>query len=110
MKDADHSGSNIDTQCIHAGLAPDPVYGAAALPIFQTSTFVFRTPEEGAARFAGEDAGYIYTRMGNPTIAALEESVATLRSFASQRSSATFHSSTSACIKSATSAGIWTTV
>jgi methionine-gamma-lyase len=78
MKDADHSGSNIDTQCIHAGLAPDPVYGAAALPIFQTSTFVFRTPEEGAARFAGAEPGYIYTRMGNPTIAALEESVAAL--------------------------------
>jgi methionine-gamma-lyase len=78
MKHADHAGSNIDTQCIHAGLAPDPSYGAAALPIFQTSTFVFRNPEEGAARFAGEDPGYIYTRMGNPTIAALEESVAAL--------------------------------
>lgn len=78
MKDADKHGSNIDTQCIHAGLEPDPVYGAAALPVFQTSTFVFRSPEEGAARFAGEDPGYIYTRMGNPTIAALEEAVATL--------------------------------
>jgi methionine-gamma-lyase len=47
-------------------------------PIFQTSTFVFKTPEEGAARFAGEDPGFIYTRMGNPTLAALEESVAAL--------------------------------
>ncbi len=47
-------------------------------PIFQSSTFVFKTPEEGAARFAGEDPGYIYTRMGNPTISALEENVATL--------------------------------
>ncbi|MGD2120463.1 MAG: PLP-dependent aspartate aminotransferase family protein [Gemmatimonadota bacterium] len=78
MKKHDDVPLNIDTACIHAGTAPDPAFGAVAPPIFQTSTFVFRTPEEGAARFAGEDAGYIYTRMGNPTIAALEESVATL--------------------------------
>ncbi|HKJ91946.1 MAG TPA: PLP-dependent aspartate aminotransferase family protein, partial [Longimicrobiales bacterium] len=69
---------NIDTDCIHAGSAPDPVFGAVAPPIFQTSTFVFQSPEQGAARFAGKDPGYIYTRMGNPTIAMLETSVATL--------------------------------
>jgi methionine-gamma-lyase len=69
---------NIDTECIHAGTEPDPVFGAVAPPIYQTSTFVFRTPEEGAARFAGTDPGYIYTRMGNPTIAMLEANVATL--------------------------------
>ncbi|MEJ2217865.1 MAG: aminotransferase class I/II-fold pyridoxal phosphate-dependent enzyme [Gemmatimonadota bacterium] len=69
---------NIDTDCIHAGSGPDPVFGAVAPPIFQTSTFVFETPEQGAARFAGKDPGYIYTRMGNPTIAMLEASVATL--------------------------------
>lgn len=69
---------NIDTECIHAGTEPDPVYGAVAPPIYQTSTFVFKTPEEGAARFAGTDPGYIYTRMGNPTIAMLETNVATL--------------------------------
>ncbi len=69
---------NIDTECIHAGTEPDPAFGAVAPPIFQTSTFVFKTPEEGAARFAGEEEGYIYTRMGNPTMAALEESVAAL--------------------------------
>ena len=78
MKRAEESGWNIDTDCIHAGSAPDPAFGAVVPPIFQSSTFVFRTPEEGAARFAGEDPGYIYTRMGNPTISALEESVATL--------------------------------
>jgi methionine-gamma-lyase len=78
MKKSDDVPLNIDTSCIHAGTEPDPAFGAVAPPIFQTSTFVFRTPEEGAARFAGEDPGYIYTRMGNPTIAALEESVATL--------------------------------
>jgi len=69
---------NIDTECIHAGPEPDPVFGSVAPPIFQTSTFVFRTPEEGAARFAGEDPGYIYTRMGNPTISMLEANVAAL--------------------------------
>ncbi len=73
-----HREWKIDTQCIHAGSEPDPVFGAVAPPIFQTSTFVFKTPEEGAARFAGTDPGYIYTRMGNPTIAMLETNVATL--------------------------------
>jgi methionine-gamma-lyase len=78
MKQNDQPSYNIDTQCIHSGPEPDPVYGSAAPPIFQTSTFVFRTPEEGAARFAGTDPGYIYTRMGNPTISMLEASVAEL--------------------------------
>ena len=77
MKD-DATRWNIDTECIHAGTEPDPAYGSVAPPIYQTSTFVFRTPEEGAARFAGKDPGYIYTRMGNPTIAMLEANVATL--------------------------------
>jgi len=78
MKSPDESRWNIDTQCIHAGPEADPLFGSVAPPIYQTSTFVFRTPEEGAARFAGEDPGYIYTRMGNPTIAMLEGNVAVL--------------------------------
>ncbi len=78
MKNKNQTRWNIDTECIHGGSEPDPTFGALAPAIFQTSTFVFRTPEEGAARFAGVDPGYIYTRMGNPTIAALEESVAAL--------------------------------
>jgi methionine-gamma-lyase len=82
MKD-DATRWNIDTDCIHAGTEPDPIFGAVAPPIYQTSTFVFRSPEEGAARFAGEDSGYIYTRMGNPTIAMLEANVATLEGGAS---------------------------
>ena len=49
-----------------------------ATPIFQTSTYAFRSCAEGAARFAGEEPGYIYTRMGNPTTNALEEAVATM--------------------------------
>ncbi len=78
MKKDRQSLWNIDTQCVHAGTEPDPTFGAVVTPIYQSSTFVFQTPEEGAARFAGEDPGYIYTRMGNPTISALEENVATL--------------------------------
>jgi methionine-gamma-lyase len=68
----------IETQCVHAGPDPDPLYGSVAPPIYQTSTFAFGTPEEGAARFAGEEGGYIYTRLGNPTAALLESAVAAL--------------------------------
>ena len=78
MKNPDESGWSIDTQCIHAGPEADPLFGSVAPPIYQTSTFIFRSPEEGAARFAGDDPGYIYTRMGNPTIAMLEANVAVL--------------------------------
>ncbi|MGC8724440.1 MAG: trans-sulfuration enzyme family protein [Acidobacteriota bacterium] len=70
--------ASIDTLCIHAGQAPDPVFGSVAPPIYQTSTFAFRSTDQGAARFAGTEPGYIYTRMGNPTIAMLEENVAAL--------------------------------
>ena len=78
MKSPDESRWNIDTKCIHAGPEADPLFGSVAPPIYQTSTFIFRSPEEGAARFAGDDPGYIYTRMGNPTIAMLEATVAAL--------------------------------
>ncbi len=66
------------TQTIHAGQHVDEATGAVAPPIIQSSTFAFADCAQGAARFAGEADGYIYTRMGNPTIARLEEAVATL--------------------------------
>ncbi len=66
------------TQAIHAGGLHKEVFGEVSVPIFQCSTFAFPSAEEGAARFAGEHAGYIYTRMGNPTVQALEECLATL--------------------------------
>jgi methionine-gamma-lyase len=68
----------LDTQVAHAGANPDKTYGAVAPPIYQTSTFKFNSAEQGAKRFLGEEPGYIYTRLGNPTTAALEEAVATL--------------------------------
>jgi methionine-gamma-lyase len=64
------------TEAIHAGLDPFKFEGAVSTPIFQTSTFAFRSTAEGAARFAGKESGYIYTRLSNPTVDALQESVA----------------------------------
>jgi methionine-gamma-lyase len=66
------------TRAIHAGQAPDPAFGALSPPIFQTSTFVFPSVEAGAARFAGKEPGYIYTRLGNPTTRMLEDNVAAM--------------------------------
>ncbi len=67
----------INSKLIHAGHRPDPT-GAVTVPIYQTSTFAFRSAEHGAALFAGEGDGFIYTRIGNPTVRALEENVAEL--------------------------------
>ena len=66
------------TLAIHAGGLKKPVFGEVSVPIFQSSTFSFPNAAEGAARFAGEDEGYIYTRMGNPTTRALEDCIASL--------------------------------
>ena len=74
----DLSRFSLSTQAIHAGQQTDPATGAVAPPIIQTSTFAFENCRQGAERFAGHDEGFIYTRMGNPTIARLEEAVATL--------------------------------
>ena len=66
------------TQSIHAGQHVDEATGAVAPPIIQSSTFAFDSCKQGADRFAGTEDGFIYTRMGNPTVARLEEAVATL--------------------------------
>ncbi|TGB98150.1 methionine gamma-lyase [Escherichia sp. E3659] len=68
----------FDTKIVHAGQHPDPSTGSLSTPIFQTSTFVFDNAEQGAARFALEEPGYIYTRLGNPTTDALEQKMAVL--------------------------------
>jgi len=73
--DTKHLG--INTKLIHAGQRPDAT-GAVTVPIYQTSSFAFRNSAHGAALFAGEQDGYIYTRIGNPTIRALEENLAEL--------------------------------
>lgn len=66
-----------ETQCIHASLIPDET-GTVVTPIYQTSTFSFRDVDHGADLFAGKRKGYIYTRMANPTIESLENTVAIL--------------------------------
>jgi methionine-gamma-lyase len=66
------------TKAIHAGSLKESVFGEVSVPIFQSSTFSFPSAEEGAARFSGEKSGYIYTRLGNPTINALEDNVSAL--------------------------------
>jgi methionine-gamma-lyase len=66
------------TLVVHSGRLEPSFFGEVSVPIFQSSTFAFPSAEEGAARFAGEKSGYIYTRLNNPTIHALEESVNTL--------------------------------
>ena len=75
LMDTKHLG--INTKFIHAGHKPDAT-GAVNVPIYQSSTFAFRNAAHGAALFAGEEDGFIYTRIGNPTIRALEENVAEL--------------------------------
>ncbi len=65
------------TKQIHAGKEKNAA-GALCTPIYQTSTFEFDTVEQGGARFAGEEEGYIYTRLGNPTTTAMEKTIAAL--------------------------------
>jgi methionine-gamma-lyase len=69
--------SGFSTKLIHAGDIDDQ-FGSATVPIYQTSTFSFESAEEGAKCFSGDSDGYIYTRIGNPTIDALERQLATL--------------------------------
>lgn len=76
MHDVKNMG--YDTKIVHAGNKLDPVTGALSTPIYQTSTFVFDSAEQGAARFAGEEKGFIYTRLGNPTQEQLEDKIAVL--------------------------------
>ncbi|MBL4911301.1 MAG: methionine gamma-lyase [Alteromonadaceae bacterium] len=69
---------NIETQAIHAGRINDEQFGSLATPLYQTSTFIFKDAAQGAARFAGEEEGYIYSRLGNPTTRQLEQRVAAM--------------------------------
>ncbi len=69
----------FNSKLIHSGEFHDQ-YGSATVPIYQTSTFSFKSADEGAACFAGESNGFIYTRLGNPTIGAFESAMADLES------------------------------
>ena len=68
---------DFDSECVHAGIG-EYEFGPVVPPIYQTSTFKFESVKQGAALFKGEEKGYIYTRLANPTIEAMENAVATL--------------------------------
>lgn len=69
---------SFETRQIHAGQSPDTATGARALPIYQTTSYVFDSAETAANRFALADLGPIYTRIGNPTVEAVEDRIADL--------------------------------
>ena len=68
----------FSTLSLHAGQRPDPVTGARAVPIYQTTSYVFRDSDHAAALFNLEEPGFIYSRIANPTVAVLEERLAAL--------------------------------
>jgi O-acetylhomoserine (thiol)-lyase len=76
MEASRHFG--FETRQVHAGQRPDPATGARAMPIYQTSSYVFEDPASAAAYFNLQEYGYTYSRIVNPTVAAFEERVASL--------------------------------
>ena len=68
----------FDTLALHAGQRPDPNNGARAVPIYETTSYVYRDTEHAAALFNLERPGHIYSRISNPTVAILEERLAAL--------------------------------
>ncbi|MFY8349051.1 methionine gamma-lyase [Pseudoalteromonas sp. SSM20] len=86
--------------CIHGGKQHDHAHGPLSTPIYQSSTFVFDNAEQGAARFAGEEAGYIYSRLGNPTTRELELKIAALEEMEDGAATATGMGAVSASVLS----------
>src|SRR4051795_7235527 len=78
MADPEDRDWGLRTRAIHAGARPDPTTGARAVPIYQTTSFVFEDVQDAADLFALQKYGSTYSRLGNPTVAALEERVASL--------------------------------
>jgi O-acetylhomoserine (thiol)-lyase len=68
----------FETRAIHAGAAPDPTTGARITPIYQTASYVFEDSEQAASLFNLHSFGHVYSRLSNPTVAALEERIANL--------------------------------
>ena len=73
-----HPEYGFNTLAVHAGTAPDPTTGARSFPIFQTTSYVFDDADHAASLFNLQEPGFIYSRLTNPTVAALEEKLATL--------------------------------
>src|SRR5271169_3018434 len=81
----------FETRAIHAGAAPDPVTGARSTPIYQTTSYVFEDVDHAASLFNLHNFGYIYSRLTNPTVAVLEERVASLEGGRAALASASGH-------------------
>jgi methionine-gamma-lyase len=75
---SDAKSSGFATRAIHYGYDPSSHHGALNQPVYLSSTFSFSSAEEGAARFSGDEPGYFYTRVSNPTLALLEARLASL--------------------------------
>ncbi|MCF7498719.1 methionine gamma-lyase [Pseudoalteromonas sp. L1] len=91
---------HLHTQCIHGPEKPNDPHGALSAPLYQTSTFAFANAAQGAARFAGEEQGFIYTRLGNPTTQELEQKVAQLENCEAAAATATGMGAVSASVLS----------
>lgn len=78
MAKSENSGKGFSTRAIHHAYDPYAGHGALNPPLYLSSTYTFPTVEDGAVRFAGEQAGFVYSRVGNPTTALLEERIANL--------------------------------
>ena len=101
----DHMPMGFGTKAIHAGAIEDAQFGALATPIYQSSTFVFDSCEQGGRRFAGQENGYIYTRLGNPTVTVLEQRIAALEGAEACAAAASGMGAVSACMWTLAAAG-----
>jgi len=105
MNNNHSESSNIETQAIHAGRINDEQFGSLATPLYQTSTFIFDNAQQGANRFAGEEQGYIYSRLGNPTVRQLEMRVAAMEGMDDAAATATGMAAVSAALLTNLQAG-----
>jgi len=96
---------HIETQAIHAGRINDEQFGSLATPLYQTSTFIFENAKQGADRFAGEEEGYIYSRLGNPTTRQFEMRVAAMEKMEDAAATATGMGAVSGALLSNLQAG-----
>ena len=75
---SENTNYKFETLQQHAGQVPDPATGARAVPIYQTTSYVFKDTQQAEDRFALKDPGYIYSRLTNPTQDVLEKRIAAL--------------------------------
>src|SRR5207344_3530394 len=96
---------DFDTLCLHAGQIPDAATGARALPIYQTTSFVFDSADHAASLFNLQTFGNVYSRISNPTVAVFEERMAAVESGRSALATATGQAAEVTAILTLCSAG-----